>query len=79
VDEFDIHNRRKHLERVLVRLKNSEFSETNKSLILRFLDECVSTGLTLDRILFYLDKLQRIARFLKKDLTEAKIEEIKEF
>lgn len=39
----------------------------------------MSSGLTLDRVFFYLDKLKRIANFLKKDLTEATIEDIKEF
>jgi len=78
VDEIDIHNRKKNLERAIVRLKNSQLSEENKNLILKFYDECVSDGLSIDRLLFYIERLHTIARLLNKDFTEATKEDIKE-
>jgi site-specific recombinase XerD len=78
VDEFDIHNRRKNLERAIVKVKSSEISANNKKLIMDFLDECSSNGLSIDRLLFYLNKLYKIAQFLEKDLNKATKQDIKD-
>jgi integrase len=78
VDEIDIHNRKRNLERTIFRLKNSQLSEENKNLILRFHDECVSDGLSVDRSLFYIEKLRIVAQLLNKDFPKATKEDIKE-
>ena len=78
MDEIDIHNRRRSLERAIIRVQNSDLSQTNKNLILRFKDECLSNGLGIDRTLFYLDKLCQVAKRLKKDFTDATKEDLKE-
>lgn len=78
MDEIDIHNRKKNLERAIIRVKNSNLSQNNKDLILKFKDECISKGLTIDRALFYLEKLSRIAQFLNKDFIDATKEDLEE-
>jgi len=78
VDEIDIYNRKRNLERAIVRLKNSQLSEENKNLILKFHDECISNGLSADRLVFYIEKLGRMAQLLNKDFTKATKEDIKE-
>jgi integrase/recombinase XerD len=78
VDEIDIHNRRRNLETTVVRVQNSHISGTNKNLILRFKDECLSNGLSIDRALFYVDKLYMISQFLKKDFPQITKEDLKE-
>jgi len=78
VDEIDIHNRRRSLERAIIRVQNSDLSQNNKNLILRFKDECLSNGLGIDRTLFYLDKLYQVAKRLKKDFTDATKEDLKD-
>lgn len=78
MDEIDIHNRRRNLERTIVRVQNSHISEINKSLIFKFKDECLSNGLSIDRALFYVDKLYMIAQSLKKDFPQVTIEDLKE-
>jgi site-specific recombinase XerD len=78
VDELDIHKRRRNLEATIVRVQNSHISEINKSLILRFKDECLSNGLSIDRALFYVDKLYMIAQSLKKDFPQITKEDLKD-
>jgi site-specific recombinase XerD len=78
VDELDIHKRRRNLETTIVRVQNSHISEINKSLILRFKDECLSNGLSIDRALFYVDKLYMIAQSLKKDFPQITKEDLKD-
>jgi site-specific recombinase XerD len=78
VDEFDIHKTKRDYERNIVKVKNSQLSTKNKELILKFHEECVSKGLSLDRVLFYLNRLYKIAEFLKKDFTDATKEDLKE-
>lgn len=78
MDEIDIHNRRRNLETTIVRVQNSHISEINKSLIFKFKDECLSNRLSIDRALFYVDKLYMIAQSLKKDFPQVTIEDLKE-
>lgn len=78
MDEIDIHKRRMNLETTIARVQNSHISEINKSLIFRFKDECLSNGLSIDRALFYVDKLYMISQFLKKDFPQITKEDLKE-
>lgn len=78
MDEFDIHNRKRDYERAVAKVKNSDLPEKNKQLILEFQEECFSNGLSLDRVLFYLNRLYRLAQFLKKDFTKATKPDIKD-
>ncbi len=78
MDEFDIHNRRRNLERAIARVNSSKISATNKKLIMDFLDECTSNGLSIDRVLFYLNRLYKITQLLKKDFTKATKQDIKD-
>jgi integrase/recombinase XerD len=78
VDVIDIHNAKRNLQRILVRVKNSQISEMNKNLIMSFYDDCVSSRLSVNRILFYIYKLFRIIHLLGKDLSDATEEDIKE-
>lgn len=78
MDEFDIHNRKRNLERTIERVRHSsKLSATNKRLIFDFHDECFSNGLSLDRVLFYLNRLSRIAEWLDKDFRKATKQDIK--
>jgi integrase len=77
VDEIDIHNAKRNLEKLLVRVKNSQISDKNKKLIMSFYDDCVSSRLSVNRILFYIYKLFRIIHLLGKDLNRASEEDIK--
>lgn len=78
MDEFDIHNRKRNYERAIVKVKNSNLSEKNKQLILEFHEECFSNGLSLDRVLFYINRLYKLAQFLKKDFNRATKQDIKD-
>lgn len=78
MDEIDIHKRRKNLETTIARVQSSHIPEINKSLIFRFKDECLSNGLSIDRALFYVDKLYMVSQFLKKDFPQITKEDLKE-
>ena len=79
MDTFDIHNRERNLRNAVTRIKNSSnISDKNRELILKFHDECFSNGLSIDRVLFYLDRLFKIAQWLRKDFQTATKEDIKE-
>jgi integrase/recombinase XerD len=78
VDELDIHNAKRNLKRILVRVQNSQISDKNKNLIESFYNDCVLSGLSVCRILFYIYKIFRIIHLLDKDLSEATKEDIKE-
>ena len=79
VDTFDIHNRERNLRNAVRRIKNSrKISKKNKELILKFHDECFSNSLSIDRVLFYLDRLSKIAQWLRKNFQTATKEDLKE-
>jgi site-specific recombinase XerD len=77
VDRTDIHNSKRDLKRITFRLQDSSISTKNKKLIMDFHDDCVSSGLSVNRILFYMYKLFRIASLLNKDLDKATKEDIR--
>ncbi len=78
MDELDIHNAKRNLKRILVRVKGSRMSEKNKNLIMGFYDDCVLSGLSTNRILFYIYKLFKIVSLFGKDLSDATKEDIKD-
>ena len=51
MDEIDIHNAKRNLKRILVRVKSSNVSEKNKNLIMGFYDDCVLSGLSKRNVL----------------------------
>lgn len=76
MDKRDIHNRKRHLECALIRLDSRVKNKRNKELILKFHDENFSKGLSLDRVLFYLNRLMVIDGILDmsfEDVTKADI------
>lgn len=78
MDEFDIHNTERDYERTIVRVKNSQISEKNKKLILKFNEECLSNSISIKRVLFYLNRLYKVAEFLRRDFDRATKEDIKD-
>jgi len=60
-------------------LKQSEISETNKKLILEFVDNCVICGLGEHRILKYISTLKNIALDIQVDFDKANIIELKRY
>lgn len=79
MDEIDIHDAKRNLKRILLRVKNSNVSEKNKNLIMGFYDDCFLSGLSTNRILFYIYKLFKIVNLFGKDLSDATKEDIKNF
>lgn len=77
MDRADIHNSKKNLKRIIFRLQNSSISAKNKKLIMDFHDCCVSSSLSTNRILFYMEKLFRIISLLNKDLDKATKDDIR--
>ncbi len=63
----DIHNYDRRLILSLGRLNRSCSSSENKKSILRFVDECNSKGISKPRIIFYVDRLLKIAEWCQKD------------
>lgn len=75
----DIYELDKRLARVIKAIQSSdEISENNKGLIMKFHDNCFAEGLSVARVLFLMNRLWNIARWVNKDFTEMTEEEIKE-
>jgi integrase/recombinase XerD len=62
---------------ILQKIRQSEISDKNKSVLLKFNDELFSRGLSTGRVLKYMQKLLKLARWLKKDFADADIQDIK--
>jgi integrase/ribosomal protein L40E len=73
---IEIYGYRKILDRTLDSLKSSGICEENKEAILKFQEQCFSEGLSLARIIKYLNTLHRIAILLGKPFAEAKKDDI---
>ena len=73
-DEVYCYKRR--IEACLRKIRNSGIDEESKRKILDFYQECIVRGYSKARIIKYLDTLERIARDLRKPLTQAKKEDI---
>jgi len=70
MDTLDIHNRKHKLEqKVNLILKDERLTSKNKKLLLKLRDDLFATSLSIDRALFYLHRLHRIACDLARILT----------
>lgn len=81
MDELDIHNRKANLETMIATInKTDKLRSQHKKDIMRFRDECVTQGLSPDRVLFYLEKLKLIGQQFNnknfKDMTKDDIKRI---
>lgn len=70
MDKRDIHNRERSLNACFKLIENSDISDYNKKKILDFGRICL-LKITKDRTLFYLNKLNKIAKWLGKDFDKA--------
>ncbi len=52
-------------------------SKRNSKLILKFIDECLARGLSKNRIMFYICRLRKILRMVKKDFDKMDKEDVK--
>ncbi len=67
----DIHNKKKQMDRTLQRIKESkDISSRNKKIILEFYGYCVADGLSLGRILSYVEMVMRSSIILNKDFDD---------
>lgn len=66
---IDIHNFRQLLEAEEKKILVSNISEQNKRDLLRFRDDLHAKGLSIPRILKYLNTLRVVSRMLGKDFT----------
>lgn len=62
---------------ILRKIRQSELSDKNKSVLLKFNDELFSRGLSTARVLKYMQKLLKLARWLAKDFAKACLQDIK--
>jgi len=75
----DIYDLQGRLERVSRAIQSSsEICASNKALLLKFRDEMIAEGLSIARVLFYMNRLWNIARWLKKDFKEVNKDNLKE-
>ncbi|MHA1703919.1 MAG: tyrosine-type recombinase/integrase [Promethearchaeota archaeon] len=75
--KMDIHNYKKRLERILVRIKESDISQKNKDLIFEFHNHCFTEGLSVCKIERYLFDLRKLALMLNKDLKKVTKDDLK--
>jgi len=67
----------KRLRRTLDALKQSSLSQSNKSVITGFADECLTKGLSKGRAVKYIFYLRKLAKWLGKDFRDATKDDIK--
>lgn len=59
------------------RIKESkDIFENNKKAVIKFYEQCSAEGLSVARLEYYLDRLSRLAKWIKKDFNKAKKEDI---
>jgi integrase len=76
--DMGIHNDKREIEFYLKKIDNSEISKKNKDIVLKFMDECYSRGLSDTRVLFYVSRLWVIlSRWTEMNLDELNKEDIK--
>lgn len=77
-DRIDVHKVRQRYDCACRHLANDpKLSERNKQLITKFVQDLQAQGITLTRLLKYLFVLPQLARYLKRDLDAATVEDIK--
>lgn len=59
------------------RIRQAPISQKNKSLLLKFRDECLSSGLSKSRVLKYLHTCRKFAGWLNKDFGKAQLHDVK--
>jgi integrase/ribosomal protein L40E len=75
-DIYDLNGR---LERIMKTIQNSKkISDVNKALIIKFYNDSLAKGLSVARVLFYMNRLWNIARWINKDFRDMADEDIKE-
>lgn len=79
-DQIDVHKVRERYDHAVRHLKpEKSISERNRRAILRCVWNLQAQGITLTRLLKYLNTLPKIARGLKKDFDKATPDDIKQF
>lgn len=75
-DIYDLNGR---LQRIVRTIQNSmKISDSNKALIMKFYDDSFAEALSVARVLFYMNRLWNIARWVQKDFRGMRGEDIKE-
>jgi site-specific recombinase XerD/ribosomal protein L40E len=75
----EVYGHAKKIEKLLKKIKNSDFPEENKKALLDFYQECVLRGMSKARTLKYLTTLELFARRVKKRFSEMKKEDVANF
>ena len=74
----DLYDYKKIIETTIKRIdRDTEVSKRNKKLIFDFKEDLESDGLSAPRVLFYLIRLDMLAKYLKKDFDKATRKDIK--
>ncbi|MEM3012579.1 MAG: tyrosine-type recombinase/integrase [Candidatus Hadarchaeales archaeon] len=76
MQKIDIHNRAHKLEMTINRIRSSKISIKNKEALLKFYDQCIAEGLSIERTEKYLTALLKMATMLKRDFEQAGREDI---
>ncbi|MFB6075748.1 MAG: tyrosine-type recombinase/integrase [Candidatus Aenigmatarchaeota archaeon] len=75
---MSIHNVGYRIENAVKRIKNnSQISESNRELILKYQDQLFAEGLSKSRVLFYLNRLYKSAEYIDCDFEKADKQNIK--
>jgi integrase/recombinase XerD len=75
-NKIEVHNYQRRLEGVLKRISESPIDKQDKSLILDFMNDCLSRSLSKARVVKYLDTIERIAKLLGKSFKKVTKEDI---
>jgi len=73
----DIYSAEHKLNLAIKRIEKKNITEENKKLILKFKEECFALGLSVKRVLFYMNYLPNIAEWLGKDFTRITKDDLK--
>jgi len=74
---MDIHQYEKRFQAAIAGIKNSELSQRNQELILKFKDYAVLQNLSKPRVIKYIEIMRSVARRLQKDLDKATADDLK--
>ncbi|MGB6680321.1 MAG: hypothetical protein WBF08_03215 [Candidatus Bathyarchaeia archaeon] len=74
----EIYDMKARLKRVLELIeKSNQVTDRNKNLVARFRRDCLAQGLSISRIVFYMNRLWNITRWAGTDLDKMTAEDIK--
>ena len=74
--KYEIYRMEYNLENALARVQKANISAANKKAIINFHDRCFADGLSIPRILFYVNNLTQLAKWLRKDFDKASKQDI---